>query len=365
MPSKDKMDIEMEPQPPTRQHILNTAFPQWHATYKKHIPRAVTLKMPKEFVEYLLEDGITLPDDGYRWNDREDEGVPEDESSGDEDQDELPDPTLKFQEFHEQVKQTIADLGGAVTPKLNWSAPKDAQWISTTNNLKCVTASDVYLLLKASSYVAHDLTEVFNDADASESKDTSDVDYHLVLRKWVEMNPSVEFRCFVKDRQIVGITQRDMNYYEFLEPLREKFLDEIEAFFQDVLQTSFSESSFVFDVYVPRPFNRVWLIDINPWAAKTDTLLFSWSQLMRVQQLEPGFEPEFRLVTKEEGTLGFGAREHSENAVPKDIVDASASGEGIAELARQWRQILTMQQQESDGEDADNEDEDEASDDDA
>ena len=47
-------------------------------------------------------------------------------------------------------------LGGCVVPKLNWSCPIDSVWISI-NGIRCHSADDVLLLLKASDRVAHDL----------------------------------------------------------------------------------------------------------------------------------------------------------------------------------------------------------------
>ena len=41
---------------------------------------------------------------------------------------------------------------------LNWSCPKDATWVAFNNNLKCSNLSQLYLLLKSSDFVVHDLT---------------------------------------------------------------------------------------------------------------------------------------------------------------------------------------------------------------
>ena len=62
-----------------------------------------------------------------------------------------------FPEFTSQMKSAIDSLGGEVFCKLNWSAPRDATWISLGNSLKCTTPAQVYLLLKSSEFVQHDL----------------------------------------------------------------------------------------------------------------------------------------------------------------------------------------------------------------
>ena len=65
-----------------------------------------------------------------------------------------------FPDLVEKVTQSIHRLGGAVLPKLNWSAPRDAMWIAPGNSLRCVCPGEVILLLKSSNFVAHDLSRV-------------------------------------------------------------------------------------------------------------------------------------------------------------------------------------------------------------
>ena len=64
-----------------------------------------------------------------------------------------------FPDFDQQIKNAIEDLGGKVFPKLNWSSPRDASWIGLNASLHCFSVQDVYLLLKSSSFISHDLTE--------------------------------------------------------------------------------------------------------------------------------------------------------------------------------------------------------------
>ena len=86
---------------------------------------------------------------------------------------------------------------------------QDATWISTTNTLKCNSPSDIFLLLKSSDFIAHDLDHAFEEC-YYEGEDVSrklpSDEFELVLRKWYDYDvaPSMEFRCFVKDNEIVG-----------------------------------------------------------------------------------------------------------------------------------------------------------------
>ena len=279
-------------------------------------------------------------------------------------------------------------------PKLNWSAPKDAVWISTTNSMECRSPNDVYLLLKSSDFVTHDLEHAFDDcedtSDSESSNSTShddsqltkevathsrlesqDIPYHLVLRKTVpSFSTPMEFRCFVRARRLLCICQRDLNYYSFLAALKPSLLSCIQEFFNVHLSEKFPDDNFVFDVYIPPPHARVWLIDINPWAPRTDPLLFSWLEILETevneddatylnkgynekcakinqddQEADSPISPEFRLVNQTDPeAYNFNTPQYSAHKLPKDIVDASSSGEaGIKDFMGQWREILAAQ----------------------
>ena len=107
-----------------------------------------------------------------------------------------------------EIAQAIEDLGGEVFPKLNWSSPRDASWITTTNTLKCHHASDIFLLLKSSDFVAHDLAHAYEDCsdevEGQKGVRQRPETVQLVLRKWFDLAPSMEFRCFVRDNKLIG-----------------------------------------------------------------------------------------------------------------------------------------------------------------
>lgn len=111
--------------------------------------------------------------------------------------------------------------------------------------LKCQSPADVYLLLKSSDFIAHDLDHAFDECadqtpDAPEDEPVAEVsklavedkeagtsgsesgpssdgeeraprrrtkrdyDFELVLKKWYDMPKSQEWRCFVRDQKLVG-----------------------------------------------------------------------------------------------------------------------------------------------------------------
>ena len=372
--------------------------------YRSLTPKARLIPLSASFLSYLRADGIILPPEDDLSN------APSGIEDEEEEEDESTDPSEAWPDVHQKIKSTISELGGSVMPKLNWSAPKDAIWISATNSMACTTPNDIYLLLRSSDFVTHDLDQVFDDCEEesdNESESTNEdeekpmdetrlkIPYHLVLRKTIPaFNPALEIRCFVRSRNLLCMCQRDLNHFDFLPRLIPKLRSLIQDSFDKNLKRSFPDENFVFDVYIPPPHDRVWLIDVNPWAQRTDPLLFSWMEILNMrgdehssadnldngvvrlslngdvsdgpnlkdEQLEDEeeeseeeevevFTPEFRLVNRDDPeAYNFNTPQYSAHKLPKDVVDASADGEaGLREFMGTWREIVARQEKE-DGE---------------
>ncbi|KAJ2904251.1 hypothetical protein MKZ38_008462 [Zalerion maritima] len=399
--------------PVSKNHILHCSYDWWYPKFTSHTPRTKIIPLPQEVLDYLEEDGIVLADSG---NDEDDEDDDKDEiewttpsanrasspppeiqsqmpeyarADGDqEDSDDseglnLTPPNRRFPEFHQQLKDAIAELGGAVAPKLNWSAPKDAAFMAGDNSLKCINPNDIYILLKSSSFAAHDLAHAFDGCEGGISpearpatQNTTNLPFApvLVLRTWCNIQPSLEFRCFVKDNALVGLTQRDRNQYDWLPALRGDVVGKANDFFEKVLRCRFPDPSYAFDVEIledhgtTSKLGTVRLIDINPWAPRTDTLLFDWEELVTMQvpnmmlgtaepssgtesevmdESETGeedddedaeFLPELRLVEKE-SHANLMSTEYSAHKLPREVVEAAETEGGMAEFLTTWQRM--------------------------
>jgi hypothetical protein len=345
------------------------------------------IPLPPAFLEYLRADGIILPPedgDNATWSDN-DSGIFSGADNNDGDEEEAEDPSANWRETHDSIERTIEELGGKVAPKLNWSAPKDATWINATNSMECCTPNDIYLLLKSSDFITHDLAHAFDDTSDGSAGEAPEIPYHLVLRKWITLNPSVEFRCFVRNRRLIALCQRDLNHFEFLFNMQDKLRNVVQDFFNLRLRDTFPDANFTFDVYVPPPHDKVWLMDVNPWAVRTDPLLFSWMELLtidvpdvpqettiRLKLAQPGdivgavaedsegsddsednddieeiWQPEFRLVRRDDPeAYGFATPQYSAHKLPRDVVDASRDGGGgMREFAAQWQEAQKLAEQ--------------------
>ena len=104
-----------------------------------------------------------------------------------------------------------------------------------------------------------------------------DVPLQLVLlRKWCNLYPSQEFRCFVRDNTLIAISQRHHSqHWPYLQDLQYQLdlKDEFAEFHENVMkQSAFPLSDYVFDVYRDKK-DRIWLIDMNARASQTDALV--------------------------------------------------------------------------------------------
>ncbi|KAF9980406.1 hypothetical protein BGZ65_005147 [Modicella reniformis] len=345
--------------PLTHQRLENCAFSAWYSTFRTNTIKSRIIPLSEDFVSYLNADGVCIPgqshvslalsdsesedeDDQSNVMDRlktlQEETIrqaqeQDSDSSDDEDQTNVDDQKEPyFPALEREIAQAIEDLGGEVFPKLNWSSPRDASWIATTNTLKCHNIADIFLLLKSSDFVAHDLIHAYEDcSDEASGQKGAGVRQRpeiveLVLRKWFDLAPSMEFRCFVRDNQLVGISQRDMTYYEFLKNIQDELEQKIVDFYDNKIRNKFPDPDYTFDVYITRTRERIYLIDFNPFAQKTDSLLFEWEELLLAQERMP-----LRLLSSE--AAGQHMRQpFAFNRYPVDVTELS-NGQTVADFA--------------------------------
>jgi hypothetical protein len=223
----------------TPEHVERCALPSWLPLFKSNTLKTHVIALPQEFVDYLNADGIRMPVDAN--GDTVIDARPID-ADYDSDSDAVwsssgssssgaDDTDVHFGNLDAQITGAINALGGAVFPKLDWSSPRDACWIALSNSLKCTRPSDIYLLLKSSDFIAHDLGR-------------RDTGFRLVLRKWYDLHPAMEFRCVVVNGQLVGLSQRDCaTFYPFLSPMRDVLLNAIQSFWRDAISGVFFDET--------------------------------------------------------------------------------------------------------------------------
>lgn len=316
---------------------------EWYPKLKSTSIKTIIHELPESFVQYLLDDSgpfvlpfsisnnDALPNRIHNPDEEENYVV----SEGSDDESERPSPPPSFPELELKIKESIESLGGAVFPKLNWSAPKDSAWISSTGSLRCTSFSEIALLLRASDSLVHDLCHAYDSCgDKTISRPSS---FFLALRKWYPtFRPEMEFRCFVRNQLIVGISQREVTgFYPSLLNSKNHLKTIIEEFFIDKVRLNFESEKYTFDVYVTKN-ETVKLLDFNPWGAFTLPLLFTWEELDQDVD-EETTEFEFRVVENQ-----CGVRPGLKTAVPYDYLDTSP-GSGWDQFLRNADEELRQQ----------------------
>ncbi|KAL9285613.1 putative Cell division cycle protein [Arabidopsis thaliana] len=308
----------------------------WYPRFKSLTIKTKFHKLPESFINYLIDDSgpfllphsVTnedaMPNRVHNFEEEDDFQVPE-EASDDE-----PLNRPSFPELEIEIRESIETLGGTIIPKLNWSSPKDAAWISPSQNLSCTCFNEIALLFRSSDSLTHDL---FNAYDSCSDKVSSRPEsFYLALRKWYpSLKPEMEFRCFVKSNELVGICQREVTtFYPVLLNEKDLLKGLIEEFFDDKIRFEFESENYTFDVYVTKE-RRVKLIDFNTWCGSTLPLMFTWEELEKIHG--ECDELELRIVESRLSVLP-GLK----TAVPYDYLDVSA-GSG-------WAQVLKIVEEE-------------------
>lgn len=134
-----------------------------------------------------------------------------------------------------------------------------------------------------------------NDNSATDNANNS-LDIFLAVRLWVPIHISREFRGFVYKRKLTALSQYfDMLYFPDLHMHKQKILQKIQQFFNDVSE-KIPYDNCVMDFGLVDNDNTVKLIEFNPWYRFTSPCLFSWKSDMSVLT---GAQPfQFRIVER-------------------------------------------------------------------
>lgn len=317
--------------------LLSFRLSSWLPILRRHTIPTRLIPLPADFVEYLAEDGVWIPEElapvqpgnfvgrdsahetaaerraeAARWR-----ATIEELHESDDEAEEAAEAAAEakqlarqsqpfFPELVAQLQSSIAALGGDVFPSLDWHAPTDASWISTERVAKCQTVGDILLLLKSSDKIQEEVTEPFEKCSKLNAVDETNVGESsaavasavpaaafiptLALRKWSTLHPSKLFRCWFWHGSLLAISQIDANFYEFLQgdSERDAIQDAIEGWLEDeniawkLSQAPLSLEAVVMDLYIDMK-ERVWIVKLKPfWPASTDSLLFSWKEIYQL-----------------------------------------------------------------------------------
>lgn len=179
--------------------------------------------------------------------------------------------------IRQRVADAVAGMPNGAFVRLGSRSPKDS-WDGHRNGFKTTPGMDpLRLMLDASERIYEDLTLAIQHGYAP----------HIWVRQWIDIPRWAEFRCMMRGRKLVGVSQ-----YNYLQG--ESFPEivgnhgtiqwVIEQFFPAFREASHLDDV-VFDVYLKRWTRRdnysEWeckLLEINPFFCMTDPCLFAWNK---------------------------------------------------------------------------------------
>lgn len=96
-----------------------------------------------------------------------------------------------------------------------------------------------------------------------------------------------------------------------------------------------------FDILLTRDLSRAHIVDFNPYAPRTDPLLFTYEDLYTILLSEsPDQEPEFRVIDSRTHPAALSnAPAHQHNMIPYEALSLS-SGRDIEEFADLWKEEI-------------------------
>jgi D123 len=321
-------------------------FNVWFAKFERNTFKSEVVELDQAFIDYLLEDGVaidrsafpaTVDNDDTKWlcTSSDDDNKDDSESESDSDvavasSSGCADRLLKT---NEAIDRALERFRGQLFVKFTWSAPIDATWMTTSGSVRCTCANEVYLLLKASDRVMHDLKFAYDQcADACSSARP----HVLALRQWYRLSPGMQFRMFVRDGALVAISQRELDvYFDFLASM----VDELRPLLGEWLSAErvverHGQQCFALDVYVDGK-RRVWIVDFNPWSATTAPGLYTWTELRRMPAPSGLSGIDMRVL---EHRAQIRPAVGLENHLPADLFDVSNRDAIEAFAARQASQ---------------------------
>ncbi|XP_076620420.1 translation initiation factor eIF2 assembly protein [Colletes latitarsis] len=313
------------------------SFLSWYPQFRKNSLEASILHIPNEVLEYLQHDAFVLPVEAT--NDVLENAEWTDGSPVVNEENPLePQPT--FPEFSQKIQDIIDDYG-AVFIKGNWSSPSDATWVVPTKTLKCKTLEEIYLLLKSSDRIMHDLNNVRNYENRGIPLKAC-----LILKKWQDINPCTEFRCFVIENELIAISQRDISqYHSYNESEKYNIQTDIKSLFMERIKDRFLLKNYSFDV-VRYKKNEAMIVDFGPLdESATKGTLFTYEEL----QNKINDTPEFRFIGEE---IGIQPKSSNYCCIPQEISEFFQRNKSSAFLDIIQREVES-QQKEGESTDAD------------
>ena len=100
----------------------------------------------------------------------------------------------------------------------------------------------------------------------------------ICLRPYRNMTSAREFRLFIKDGKLKGMSQYHLTrHFRRLEGIKENLWSRCQLFI-NAKSWRLPKEPLVMDIYFTSNYERIMIVDLNPWGGETDPKLFKWDE---------------------------------------------------------------------------------------
>ena len=118
-------------------------------------------------------------------------------------------------------------------------------------------------------------------------------DENFAVRRWVDIDVSMEFRGFVKGGRLCALSQYNhLCFFPELPPMEAALEAQIRRFYEENIRLRLASSfqDYVIDFAVTGCGEQdftIWVIELNPFLETTDGCLFSWNHERHILEGSP------------------------------------------------------------------------------
>ncbi|KII68479.1 Cell division cycle protein 123 [Thelohanellus kitauei] len=191
---------------------------KWYNVFEEYTIKTKFYRLKQEILEYINSSEFIYPSDYFAGMD-------------------------SIETFKTIISKALKSLGGSAYIKLLWSSPKDSGWLCLNGRPIVDSFEDLCLVMANSDNLINDFKMI------SEGRIQHP---NLALREPCEIDESLEFRCFIKDRQFVGCCQRNVDlFHQFLHDQKSDILKHIGDFIANRFLPKWkNEPSLILDVFL-------------------------------------------------------------------------------------------------------------------
>lgn len=166
-------------------------------------------------------------------------------------------------------------------------------------------------------------------------------DENFAVRRWIDIDVSMEFRGFVKGGRLCALSQYNhLCFFPELPPMKAALEAQIRRFYEENIRLRLESSfqDYVIDFAVTECGEQdftVWVIELNPFLETTDGCLFSWRHERHILEGSPKNECEAVGANAGVMTIGASTPEPFEFRLVQSVIHGAK-----ALVANDWRQLL-------------------------